>query len=103
VASEHSLPQHDPARPPPPPVGAADPPATDAEGRIREVLEQIRPAVQADGGDLEFVELTEEGVVRIRLHGACVGCPSSMLTLQVGVERNLRQYVPEVQSVEAID
>jgi len=71
--------------------------------RVRDVINLIRPAVQADGGDVELVEVTDEGVVRIRLHGACVGCPSSNITLQVGIERTLKDRVPEVSSLEAID
>lgn len=71
--------------------------------RVDRVLNLIRPAVQSDGGDIEFVELTPDGVVRIRLHGACVGCPSSHITLQVGIERNLKAHVPEVRAVESVD
>ena len=71
--------------------------------RVRRVLEMIRPAVQADGGDLELVDITPDNQVRIRLHGACVGCPSSNVTLQVGIERNLREYVPEIRGVISID
>lgn len=70
--------------------------------RVEQVINLIRPAVQSDGGDLEFVELTSEGVVRIRLHGACVGCPSSNVTLQMGIERNLRAHIPEITGVEAV-
>jgi Fe-S cluster biogenesis protein NfuA len=70
--------------------------------RVAKVINLIRPAVQSDGGDLELVEVTPAGVVRIRLHGACVGCPSSSVTLQVGIERNLKAHIPEVQSVEAV-
>ncbi|GAB4387095.1 MAG: NifU family protein [Phycisphaerales bacterium] len=70
--------------------------------RVHRVIELIRPAVQADGGDLELVEVTPDRVVHIRFHGACVGCPSSEMTLQMGVERNLRQHVPEVKGVEAV-
>lgn len=70
--------------------------------RVVRVIDAIRPAVQSDGGDLEFVGLTEAGVVQIRLHGACVGCPSSTMTLKMGVERNLKDYVPEVTGVEAV-
>ncbi|MBY0308386.1 MAG: NifU family protein [Phycisphaerales bacterium] len=73
------------------------------QARVRKVLELIRPAVQADGGDVEFVDMSAHGVVRVRFHGACVGCPSSQVTLQVGIERNLKDYVPEVTSVVAID
>jgi Fe-S cluster biogenesis protein NfuA len=69
---------------------------------VSKVLNLIRPAVQSDGGDLELVEVTADGVVRIRLHGACVGCPSSSITLQVGIERNLKAHIPEVRAVEAV-
>ncbi len=71
--------------------------------KVAKILELIRPAVQADGGDLELVEITGGGIVRIRLHGACVGCPSSAVTLKTGIERNLRQHVPEIRAVEAVD
>ncbi len=67
--------------------------------RVQGVINLIRPAVQADGGDIELVDVTAEGVVQIRFHGACHGCPSSSLTLQMGIERNLREKVPEVTSV----
>jgi Fe-S cluster biogenesis protein NfuA len=70
--------------------------------RVAQVINRIRPAVQADGGDLELVGVTKAGVVRIRLHGACVGCPSSSMTLQMGVERNIRELVPEVVAVEQV-
>jgi Fe-S cluster biogenesis protein NfuA len=70
--------------------------------RVAKVINLIRPAVQSDGGDLELVEVTPEGTVRIRLHGACVGCPSSTMTLQVGIERNLKAHIPEVRTVEAV-
>ena len=71
--------------------------------QVRQIIERIRPAIQLDGGDLEFVGLTESGVVQVRLHGACVGCPSSSVTLQMGVERALRERVPGVTKVEAVD
>ena len=70
--------------------------------RVEQIIERIRPAVQSDGGDLELVEVTDEGVVRIRLHGACVGCPSSSMTLHMGIERNVREKVPEVTGVEQV-
>jgi Fe-S cluster biogenesis protein NfuA len=70
--------------------------------RVAKVINLIRPAVQSDGGDLELVDVTPEGIVRIRLHGACVGCPSSSITLQVGIERNLKAHIPEVTSVQAV-
>jgi len=71
--------------------------------RVERVLNLIRPSIQADGGDIELVSVNREGKVRIRLHGACVGCPSSSMTLRMGIERNLVQHVPEVTSVEAVD
>lgn len=67
--------------------------------RVEGVINLIRPAVQADGGDIELVDVNTAGVVSIRFHGACIGCPSSNLTLQMGIERNLREKVPEVTSV----
>lgn len=73
------------------------------ESRVGAIVDRIRPAVQSDGGDIELIEVTSEGVVRIRFHGACVGCPSSLMTLKMGIERNLKDFVPEVTGVEAVD
>jgi Fe-S cluster biogenesis protein NfuA len=70
--------------------------------RVEQVIERIRPAVQSDGGDLELVNVTDEGVVQVRLHGACIGCPSSSMTLHMGIERNVREKVPEVTAVEQV-
>ena len=67
--------------------------------RVQQVIDLIRPAVQADGGDIEVVDITTDNVVQIRFHGACHGCPSSTMTLQMGIERNLREKVPEVTQV----
>lgn len=78
-------------------------PPSDLEQRVHRVIELMRPAVQSDGGDIEFVGITSERVVRIRLHGACVGCPSSSITLQHGIERNLKHHVPEVMGVTAVE
>ncbi|HHN78587.1 MAG TPA: NifU family protein [Phycisphaerales bacterium] len=72
------------------------------EERVRAVLDLIRPAIRADGGDLEFVGITPEGVVQIRLLGACIGCPSSEMTLRTGIEHNLRRHVPDVTGVQAV-
>lgn len=72
------------------------------EERVQAALDKIRPALQADGGDVEFVEMTSEGVVRVRLVGACRGCPMSQLTLANGVERVLKEEIPEVSRVEAV-
>lgn len=67
--------------------------------RVQGIIDLIRPAVQADGGDIELVDVNDTGVVQIRFHGACHGCPSSKMTLQDGIERNLREKVPEVTQV----
>ena len=72
------------------------------EQRVSRVIDLIRPTIQADGGDVQLVEVTPEGVVKVRFQGACIGCPSSSMTLKMGIERNLRQHVPEVTGVEAI-
>jgi Fe-S cluster biogenesis protein NfuA len=73
------------------------------EERIQEVLEQIRPALHADGGDVEFLGYDEEeGIVHLRLMGACESCPISMLTLKEGIERRIRNTLPEVNEVLAV-
>ncbi len=69
--------------------------------RVQEALDLIRPALQADGGDVELVDV-EGGVVKVRLVGACAGCPMSQLTLANGVERVLKEQIPEVERVEAV-
>lgn len=71
--------------------------------RVEHVINMIRPAVQSDGGDLELVDVSEDGVVSVRFHGACVGCPSSTMTLQAGIERNLKDHIPGIRSVEAVN
>jgi Fe-S cluster biogenesis protein NfuA len=71
--------------------------------QVEQVLNLIRPAVQSDGGDIELVDVDGQGVVRVRLHGACVGCPSSTMTLQAGIERNLKQRIPAVTCVQAVN
>ena len=76
----------------------AQQPAPSVRERVQGVINLIRPAVQADGGDIELVDV-KDGVVQIRFHGACHGCPSSTMTLQMGIERNLREKVPEITSV----
>lgn len=71
------------------------------ETKVKGVLDTLRPYLQMDGGDLEFVELTEEKVVRVRLKGACAGCPGAMYTLKLGVERKVKEACPEIAGVEA--
>ncbi len=70
--------------------------------RVAAVLDGLRPMVQSDGGDIELVEVDEDGVVRVRLHGACIGCPSATMTLTMGIERTLRDQIPEVTRVVCI-
>lgn len=70
--------------------------------QVVESLEKIRPALQADGGDLELVDVTDSGTVKIRLTGACGGCPMSQMTLKMGIEQRLKEEIPEVEMVEAV-
>jgi Fe-S cluster biogenesis protein NfuA len=69
---------------------------------VQAALDLVRPQLQADGGDAEIVDISEEGVVRLRLTGACGGCPMSQMTLKMGIERLLKEKVPSVKSVEAV-
>lgn len=71
--------------------------------KVAEVLEAIRPSLQADGGDIELVEVTDDGVVKVQLQGACHGCPMSQITLSQGVERVLKDRVEGVTSVVPAD
>jgi Fe-S cluster biogenesis protein NfuA len=70
--------------------------------KVEAALENVRPALQRDGGDVELVEVTDDGVVKVRLTGACHGCPMAQMTLQMGIERVLKEAVPEVKTVEAV-
>jgi len=69
--------------------------------KVKKVLDRIRPSLQAEGGDVELVDVAD-GVVKVRLQGACHGCPMSQLTLKNGIERLLKQEVPEVKEVQAV-
>jgi len=69
--------------------------------RVQKVIDLIRPQIQGDGGDVELVSIDDNNVVTVRLKGACVGCPMSQMTLKAGIERIIKQQVPEVTSVEA--
>jgi Fe-S cluster biogenesis protein NfuA len=71
------------------------------EEKIKAVLETIRPALQADGGDVEFIDF-DQGIVTVRMKGACGNCPMSMMTLKQGIEKRLRAAIPEVTSVESL-
>lgn len=78
---------------------ATQTPTPSIRDKVQGVINLIRPAVQADGGDIELVNVLPDGEVQIRFHGACHGCPSSTMTLQMGIERNLREKVPEITRV----
>lgn len=67
--------------------------------KVQEVLELIRPALQADGGDVELVDVTDDGIVSVRLTGACGSCPMSTMTLKMGIERTLKSKLAEVKEV----
>ncbi|MBN2542631.1 NifU family protein [bacterium] len=71
--------------------------------QVQEVLEKVRPSLQADGGDVELVDVSDDGVVTVKLTGACHGCPMSQMTLKMGIERILKQHVPEVKEVVSAD
>lgn len=72
------------------------------EKKICDALEQIRPFLQRDGGDIEFVEYTDDNVVKVRLQGHCAGCPGAQMTIKGVVEKILKESYPEVKSVEAV-
>ena len=72
------------------------------EKLLKEVLEEIRPNLQADGGDMNYIGVDDDGVVKLELQGACAGCPMSSLTLSMGIERILKEHVPGVTRVESV-
>lgn len=70
--------------------------------KIQAVLDEIRPSLKADGGDIELVDVSEDGVVKVKLMGSCGGCPFALMTLKGGIERILKQEVPQVKEVQAV-
>ncbi|PLX41045.1 MAG: hypothetical protein C0608_07300 [Deltaproteobacteria bacterium] len=70
--------------------------------KVQAALDQVRVKLQADGGDAELVDVTDDGIVKVRLQGACKGCPMSQMTLKQGIERFIKQEIPEVKAVEAV-
>lgn len=70
--------------------------------RVEKALEKVRPSLQADGGDVQLVDVGDDGVVKVMLQGACAGCPMSQMTLKMGIEKILKQNIPEVTSVESV-
>lgn len=71
--------------------------------KVQKALETIRPHLQADGGDVELVEVTKDGIVKVRLKGACGCCPMSQMTLQNGITKALKKEVPEIKEVQSVD
>ena len=69
---------------------------------VQAVLDQIRPSLQADGGDAELVEVDDQGVVKLKLKGACSGCPMAQMTLKQGIERIMKEKIPQVTRVESV-
>jgi Fe-S cluster biogenesis protein NfuA len=70
--------------------------------KVVKVLDEIRPGLQADGGDVELVDITEDGIVKVKLTGACAGCPMSTMTLKMAIEKRLKDKIPEVKAVEQV-
>ncbi|HOQ82868.1 MAG TPA: NifU family protein [Candidatus Syntrophosphaera sp.] len=70
--------------------------------KIEEILNRVRPSIQADGGDVELVNIREDNVIELRLKGACNGCPMATLTLKAGIERIIKEEIPEVAEVIAV-
>ena len=70
--------------------------------KIHQALDEIRPFLKSDGGDISFVSLNDEKHVKVQLHGACVGCSVNQMTLKSGVEMTIKKYLPEIESVESI-
>ena len=84
---------------------ASNSPATqtqDLKARVQEVLNTIRPALQMDGGDCDLVDVTADGIVQLRLRGACGSCPSSTMTLKMGIEKRLKSSIPEIKSLVTV-
>ncbi len=70
--------------------------------KVEKVLNEIRPQLQADGGNVELVEVTEDNIVKVKLQGACSGCPMAQITLKNGIERILKMKIPEIKGVESV-
>ena len=71
--------------------------------QIKALLDEIRPALQRDGGDVEFVDYTDEHIVLVELQGHCAGCPHAQMTVKMGIEEFLKEQIPEIEAVEAVN
>jgi Fe-S cluster biogenesis protein NfuA len=76
---------------------------TSMKDKVKKAIEELRPHLQADGGDVEFVDVTDDGVVKVRLLGACVGCPMRQMTLTHGITKFIKKKVPEVKKIQDVD
>ncbi|MBN1757477.1 MAG: NifU family protein [Chitinispirillaceae bacterium] len=70
--------------------------------QVQEIINEIRPNLQADGGDIDLIDVTDDGIVKVKLRGACSGCPGAAMTLKMGVERILKQRIPQVTGIENV-
>lgn len=70
--------------------------------KVQKILDQIRPALQADGGDVKLIDVTEQGIVKVRLQGACGSCPMSQMTLKMGIEKRIKEEIPSIKEVIAV-
>ncbi|MFH1092853.1 MAG: NifU family protein [Candidatus Omnitrophota bacterium] len=70
--------------------------------KVQKILDQIRPALQADGGDVKLIDVTEQGIVKVRLQGACGSCPMSQMTLKMGIEKRIKEEIPSIKEVVAV-
>jgi Fe-S cluster biogenesis protein NfuA len=70
--------------------------------KVQKVIDEIRPNLQADGGDIDLIDVTPDGIVKVKLRGACSGCPGAAMTLKMGVERLLKKRIPEVTGIENV-
>jgi len=70
--------------------------------QVEDAIKEIQPHLRADGGDIELIDVDDEGIVKVRLKGACAGCPMSQMTIKLGVERYLKQKIPEVKKVVTV-
>lgn len=68
--------------------------------KVKDALEDVRPALQRDGGDVELVDVSDDGIVTVKLQGACAGCPMSQMTLKMGIEQHIKKLIPEVKEVQ---
>lgn len=72
------------------------------KAQVEDALQRVRPGLQADGGDVELIDVSDEGVVQVKLRGACGTCPMAQMTLKMGIERHLKEKVPQVKEVVAV-